>query len=239
MSYNCLLLDLDETLVSFKESEKHAIARLYAKYGIPDTEENLEYYHELNRNLWTDLKDGKLRKPELEKARFSTLIEKFDIRNVKAEQLNKEFEGYLKQSVVPFEGALEFLEDVEDYVTLAIVTNGYESVQQNRLKISRIADFVDEIITSEKAGASKPDKRIFQSAIKKLGISNTKTVLVVGDSLNTDIKGGINAGLDTCWVNFENVENKTGIKPKYTVSSYLELKEIIMEGKNVIEKDRV
>jgi YjjG family noncanonical pyrimidine nucleotidase len=239
MSYNCLLLDLDETLVSFKESEKQAILRLYAKYGIPDTDENREYYHELNKDLWTDLKDGKLRKPELEKARFNTLIEKFDIKNVKADQLNREFEGYLKQSVVPFDGALEFLEDIEDYATLAIVTNGYETVQQNRLKISRIADFVDEVVTSEKAGASKPDKRIFQSAIKKLGISNTRTVLVVGDSLNTDIKGGINAGLDTCWVNFAGDENRTGIKPTYTVTSYMELKNIVMEGKNVIEKDRV
>ena len=88
MSYNCLLLDLDETLVSFKESEKQAILRLYAKYGIPDTDENREYYHELNKDLWTDLKDGKLRKPELEKARFNTLIEKFDIKNVKADQLS-------------------------------------------------------------------------------------------------------------------------------------------------------
>ena len=119
---------------------------------------------------------------------------------------------------------------MEDYATIAIVTNGIEAVQLNRLKISGVADFADGIYTSEKVGATKPNKQIFLAALKDLGIENTSKVLVVGDRLQSDIKGGINAGLDTCWVNFANEENNTNIKPKYVVQDYTQLKNIILEG---------
>ncbi len=237
MSYNCVLLDFDETLVSFNESEKYSISRVYSKYGIPVTDENVEFYHTTNRGLWTDLENGKLRKPELEVARFRKVIEKFDIKNVEPEQLNREYEGYLRQSVIPFDGAIEFLEDIEDYATIAIVTNGYDNVQRTRLKLSRVLDFADEVVTSEKSGFSKPDRRIYTAALKKLGITNNKKVLVVGDNLNSDIKGGIRAGLDTCWVNFSGAENDTKVRPTYTVSSYEELKAIILGDRNDAGKE--
>ena len=86
------------------------------------------------------------------------------------------------------------------------------------------------IYTSEKVGATKPNKQIFLAALKDLGVENTEKVLVIGDRLQSDIKGGINAGLDTCWVNFDNQINNTGIKPKFTVQDYTQLKNIILEG---------
>ena len=230
MAYNCLLLDADDTLVSFKDCEKQALTKVLEKYKIPVTEENITEYHNINEGLWQDLEKGKIKKHLIGKIRFQKFCEfvKADTKN--AEKMNKDYMAFLKEEAVLIDGALEFLEDVEDYATIAIVTNGIEAVQMNRLKISGIADFADGIYTSEKVGATKPNKQIFLAALKDLGVENTSKVLVVGDRLQSDIKGGINAGLDTCWVNFDNQENNTNIKPKYTVQDYTQLKNIILEG---------
>ncbi|MBQ8604786.1 MAG: YjjG family noncanonical pyrimidine nucleotidase [Oscillospiraceae bacterium] len=228
MLYNCVLLDFDETLVSFKESETLSITKVYNKYGVPATEENIQLYHEENERLWREFEKGNIKKKDIQKNRFNKVVETFGLKAGMADQMNRDYVNYLKNSAILFDGAIEFLEDIEDHVTIAIVTNGIEAVQQNRLKLSRVIDFADGVFTSEKMGYNKPDKRIFLNALKTLGIENHKKVLVVGDNLQSDIKGGINAGLDTCWVNFENVENTTNIKPKYTAYDFTQLKNIIL-----------
>ena len=230
MAYNCLLLDADDTLVSFKDCERQALIKVLDKYNIPATEENMELYHNINESLWQDLEKGKIKKQLIGKIRFQNFCEKIGADAKNAEKMNRDYLNNLKEEAVLIDGAIEFLEDVEDYATIAIVTNGMEAVQMNRLKISGIADFADGIYTSEKVGTTKPGKQIFLAALKDLGIENYSKVLVVGDRLQSDIKGGINAGLDTCWVNFNNEENNTNIKPKYEVQDYTQLKNIILEG---------
>ena len=231
MSYNCVLLDFDETLVSFTQSEKIAITKVYNKYNIPATDENIQYYHRENEKLWRDFEKGKIKKKDIEKTRFQKVINKFGISGVSGDVMNRDYLNYLKNSAILIDGAIEFLEDIEDYATIAIVTNGIDAVQQNRLKLSRVIDFADGVFTSEKVGYNKPDKRIFYSALKTLGVENNKKVLVVGDNLHSDIKGGINAGLDTCWVNFSGEENTTNITPTYTALDFTQLKIIIL-GEN-------
>ena len=231
MSYNCVLLDFDETLVSFSQSEKISLTKVYNKYNIPVTEENLQFYHTENDRLWRDFEKGKIKKKDIEKNRFQKVVSQFKLTGVTSDQMNRDYVNHLKNSAILLDGAIEFLEDIEDYTTIAIVTNGIDSVQQNRLKLSRVIDFADGVFTSEKVGYNKPDKRIFFNALKTLGIENNKKVLVVGDNLQSDIKGGINAGLDTCWVNFNNEENTTNIQPTYTALDFTQLKMIIL-GEN-------
>lgn len=230
MAYNCLLLDADDTLISFKDCERQALVKVFDKYNIETTEENIQLYHNINEALWQDLEKGKIKKHLIGKLRFSNFCEKIGADTKNAEKMNKDYMNALKEEAVLIDGAIEFLEDVEDYATIAIVTNGVEAVQLNRLKISGIAAFADGIYTSERMGATKPNKQIFLATLKDLGIENTSKVLVVGDRLQSDIKGGINAGLDTCWVNFNNEENNTNIKPKYVVQDFTQLKNIILEG---------
>ena len=228
MAYNCVLLDFDETLVSFTESEAVSIRKVYNKYNIPATVENMALYHNENERLWREFEKGKIKKKEIERNRFSKVVERFGLSNITADQMNRDYVNYLKNSAILIDGAIEFLEDIEDAATIAIVTNGIERVQQNRLKLSRVIDFADGVFTSEKTGYNKPDKRIFLNALKVLGVENTKKVLVVGDNLQSDIKGGINAGLDTCWVNFSGAENTTNIRPTYTVYDFTQLKTVIL-----------
>ena len=126
-------------------------------------------------------------------------------------------------------GALTALEELGEVATLAIVSNGATQVQESRIAASGIGRFMDGVYISEKVGAAKPSPKLLDYAIRDLGLTNRSRVLMVGDDLLADIKGGINAGIDTCWVNFANEENKTGIQPKYTVHSYEELYRIVME----------
>ncbi|MBQ7815987.1 MAG: YjjG family noncanonical pyrimidine nucleotidase [Oscillospiraceae bacterium] len=230
MAYNCLLLDADDTLLSFKDCEKQAFIKVFEKYNITATEENVHLYHNINEGLWQDLEKGRIKKHLIGKIRFQKFCEAVGADTKNAEKMNRDYMAALKEEAVLIDGAIEFLEDVEDYATIAIVTNGIEAVQMNRLKICGIADFADGIYTSEKVGATKPNKQIFLAALKDLGVENTGKVLVIGDRLQSDIKGGINAGLDTCWVNFDNQENTTNIKPTYTVQDYTQLKNRILEG---------
>ena len=126
-------------------------------------------------------------------------------------------------------------------VTLVAVSNGAEKVQLSRLKMAGLADFFDEVLISEHLGVEKPNAKIFQMALRKLGIENPAKVLVVGDSLSADIQGGMNAGLDTCWVNFLRAENNAGVQPKYEIRTFEELYPIIMEPdelQNVGSKNR-
>ena len=133
-----------------------------------------------------------------------------------------------KRACAPY-GALTALEELSEVATLALVSNGAIAVQESRIAASGIDRYMDGIYISEKVGAAKPSAKLFEHAFRDLGITNKSRVLMVGDDLLADIKGGLNAGVDTCWFNPGNLENKSGITPKYTVSSYEELYRIVME----------
>ena len=152
--------------------------------------------------------------------------------------VNRFYFSQLSQFGVAFPEAKDFLEEIAEVATIAAATNGVERVQKSRFISSGLAVYADELFVSERIGVAKPAARFFQTALKELGVNNNARVLVVGDSLNADIKGGINAKLDTCWVNFDEIENPTDIKPKYTVTSYEQLKEIIYgeDGKPVAKE---
>ena len=121
------------------------------------------------------------------------------------------------------------LEELGEVATLATVSNGATAVQQARIRDSGVEKYMDGIYISEKIGAAKPSAKLFEHVLKDLGITNRSRVLMVGDDLLADIKGGQNAGLDTCWVNFKNEENDTNVIPKYEIHSYEELYKLVME----------
>ena len=149
--------------------------------------------------------------------------------NGKGKAMNDRYEELLATHADLLPGALTALEELSEVATLALVSNGAISVQESRIAASGIDRYMDGIYISEKVGAAKPSAKLFEHAFRDLGITNKSRVLMVGDDLLADIKGGLNAGVDTCWFNPGNLENKSGITPKYTVSSYEELYRIVME----------
>ena len=143
--------------------------------------------------------------------------------------MNDRYEELLATHADVLPGALTALEELGEVATLAIVSNGAVAVQQARNRDSGVERYMDGVYISEKIGAAKPSAKLFEHVLKDLGITNRSRVLMVGDDLLADIKGGQNAGIDTCWVNFKNEENTTEVHPKYEIHSYEELYKLVME----------
>lgn len=228
--YTCLLLDADNTLLDFDAAERQALTDTLMHYELPHDEAALDVYHKVNRQLWDRLAKGELTKNKLFSIRFSQYLKAMELPdNGKGREMNDYYEDQLSNHADLIPGALTALHELSEVATLAIVSNGAYKVQKSRIGASGLEPLMDGIYISEKIGATKPNPKIYEAALRDLGITNRSRVLVVGDDLLADIRGGKNAGLDTCWVNFIGEENQTGIEPKYTVGSYEALYQIVME----------
>ena len=124
---------------------------------------------------------------------------------------------------------LDVLRELSEVATLAVVTNGFQKVQTRRLAESGILNFMEDVFVSEKMDAEKPNRKIFDAALRALGVENREHVLMVGDGLTSDIQGGVNAGLDTCWFNPGHAENPGKVSPTYEIASLEELYPLVME----------
>lgn len=228
--YTCVLLDVDNTLLDFDAAERQALSDMLAEYELPHDAQVCDLYHKVNRELWDSLAKGKISKAKLFQTRFSRFLQAMDLQdNGKSREMNDRYEELLATHADLLPGALNALEELGEVATLATVSNGAAAVQQARIRDSGVERYMDGVYISEKVGAAKPSAKLFEHVLKDLGITNRSRVLMVGDDLLADIKGGQNAGLDTCWVNFKNEENTTGIQPKYEIHSYEELYKLVME----------
>ena len=228
--YTCLLLDADNTLLDFDAAERKALADTLIHYELPHDDAVLTAYHQVNRRLWDSLAKGELNRNKLFAVRFGQFLKALNLPdNGKGREMNDYYEEQLALHADLMPGALTALNELAEVATLAIVSNGAHKVQMSRIRDAGLERFLDGVYISEKVGAAKPNARIFDAALRDLGVTNRSRVLVVGDDLLADIRGGRNAGLDTCWVNFDRRDNDTGIEPKFTVDSYEALYRIVME----------
>lgn len=228
--YTCLLLDVDNTLLDFTSAERQALTDTLAQYQLPCDESICEIYHQVNDRLWQSLAKGELSRSKLFAVRFARFLQAAGLPdNGKSREMNDRYEEQLALHPDLIPGALAALDELAEVATLAAVSNGAYKVQQARIQASGIDRYLDGVYISEKVGAAKPSPRLFEHALRDLGVNDRSRVLVVGDDLLADIQGGRNAGLDTCWVNFSGAENDTGVVPRHTIASFEELYRIVME----------
>lgn len=238
MSYKLVLIDLDDTLFDYPKTEETAFRNTFEELGFfveselgnAKKEEIYEKikdrYKDVNLQLWKDLEKGAVDKDRLKVVRFEKIIEEFDLKYDPYEMS----ELYLKklgEGIFPFEATEKLCEYLHSKYKVGIVTNGIKEVQHSRIENSAIAKYIDKIIISDEVGVNKPDKRIFEYAMNYFEIMDKSEVIMIGDSLGADIKGGQNAGIDTCWVNLRNNVNDTGIIPNYEVNKLEKLFEIL------------
>ena len=145
-------------------------------------------------------------------------------RDINSELWRQLEKGQIRRDNVP-----DVLGELSEVATLAVVTNGFEKVQSRRVAESGIGAYLEDVFVSEKLDSEKPSRRIFDSALRALGVEHREHVLVVGDSLTSDIQGGVNAGLDTCWFNPGHAENPGKVSPTYEIASLEELYPLVME----------
>lgn len=222
MKYNIILFDLDDTLFDFRMSEKNALQNAFTAFELPS---GLTDYHvsykEVSKGLWQELEHGNMSLSDLGVERFRRLFLEHQVE-IDAEKFNRVYLEYLGKEAHLINGALELCHHLQKYV-LAVITNGFKEVQRSRIKRSPLHSAFDFIFTSEEAGYQKPDKRIFDHVFSELQITDKAEVLMVGDSLTSDIKGGLSYGIDTCWFNRHRQENNTGLNPKYEINELTDL----------------
>lgn len=200
--FTTILWDLDQTILDFKRSQRYALSYCFEKMGFQINEEIHALYVMINDNYWERLEKGEVAKEELFAGRFHTLFEKLNITGISPEKMAELYQKVL--------GSVYFFQDEADKVIMQlkeqgykqyIVTNGFLKTQANKIRISGLDKLVDASFASEEIGYPKPRKEYFDACFARMkGITRGECILV-GDSLTSDMQGGIGAGIATCWYN--------------------------------------
>ena len=217
-----VLFDLDDTLFDFHKAEKIALTKTLVHFGIDPTEETLALYSTINAAHWKRLELGEISREEVKVGRYRELFKTIGIEcdPVKATAY---YESMLAIGHYFMPGAPELLEELYGKYRLYIVSNGTAKVQEGRIGSSGIAKYMDGIFISQILGANKPDKQFFDICFAEIPDFSLSETVIIGDSLSSDIKGGINAGITTVWFNPKGIENDNNIKPDYTIKELSEV----------------
>ena len=200
MKYTTLLFDLDNTLLDFTKAEENAIIKIMEKYGIEPTQENARLYSEINDEKWKALERKEITRERLLVERFEDF---FKAKGVEAdcEKVNLEYRVFLSQGRFLIDGALEVCKELQKKYKLYLITNGTKAVQDGRLNGTELRACFENVFVSEEVGFVKPEKEFFDYVFDRIEEKDKSRILVVGDSLSSDIAGAVNSGLDSCWFN--------------------------------------
>ena len=227
MKYEMIIFDADETLFDFKLSEKEAFKNAMLEFDLEyDESHHLKIYQRINTTIWKEFEEGLITQDRLKTERFKRLSDSLNVK-FDEQEFAKSYIKHLAMASFLYPDSVTLVENLHKDYTLTIVTNGLKDVQDHRIRKSVISKYFKDIIISEEVAVSKPDPKIFELALTSVKHIDKQKVLIVGDSLTSDIQGGINAGIDTCWYNPGKKVNMTEIKPTYEISSLMELISIL------------
>ncbi len=237
MRYDIILLDADGTLYDFDASEENAMAETLRYVGLPDTKEIISTYHEINDREWKALERGETTREKLKIARFEKLFEALaplgHTPRVSAAEMADYYIHRLAMQCIPLPEAEEVCRTLAEKCSLYVVTNGTGWIQRSRFAPSPLTKYIRETYISEELGHNKPAREFFELVFADLGITPeeaARRAVIVGDSLSSDIRGGINAGIDTCWYNPKG-KDPGDVNPTYTIRSLYDLYEICLSEK--------
>ena len=219
--FNCLLIDLDDTILDFHKAEEIALGKTLLEFGVEPTPENRALYSQINRAHWDALERGEMTRPQVAVGRFEMFFGQLGI-TVDAAECNRRYWELLGVGHFFLPGAEEALQVLSKDYKLYIASNGSRSVQWPRIKSADIEKYFADIFISEELGADKPSKTFFDSCFAQISDFDPQKAMIIGDSLTSDIQGGINAGITTCWVNPKE-KSAGSIKPDYEIQALWQL----------------
>jgi 2-haloacid dehalogenase len=222
MSYKILLFDLDDTLLDFAANESESLNILFRRHGYAFSDEQLQVYMSVNKQLWIDYENGVIALDTVLNARFSETMRKLG-KVVDGVAWEHEYRELLGNGCQLMDGALDVCRSLSNSHRLFVITNGIAKTQIKRLKMSGLYEFFEDMFVSQSIGAQKPSKEFFDYVMSHIKGFRREEALVIGDSLNTDIKGGLLSGIDTCWLNRIAQNCPAGIQSTYTIANLSEL----------------
>ena len=225
--YTFVLFDADATLFDFKKSEHSAVIDCLRFAGLPVTDEVIAKYSEINDGYWKKLERGEVTRGQLFVARWRDLM-KFYGFDFDAQIIADLYPQKLAEKGFLIKGAEEICQALYGKVKLYIVTNGFARVQHGRFDKSPLRKYFDEMFISEEVGAEKPSVTYFEAVFSKIPDFDKEKALIIGDSLTSDIKGGIAAGIDTCWYNPKDLPAPENLPITYVINKLSEIESIVL-----------
>ena len=226
--YKYLLWDVDGTLLDFLAAERAAIKSLFLKHGFGEcTDEMISLYSSINVKYWQALERNEITKPQVLIERFKEFFSLMGLPVEKTDAFNKDYQVALGDTIVYKDDSKELLTKLRDKYVCAAITNGTKIAQSRKLERSGFDRIFEKVFISEELGIEKPNKEFFEKAFSELGVRDRSEVLVIGDSLTSDIKGGNNAGVDTCWYNPSGKTNDIGEKVTYEIGNLWDIPGIL------------
>lgn len=232
--FKIILWDVDGTLLDFLEAEKCAIRSCFDKFQMGYcSDEMIARYSAINKRYWEALERGEVTKTEVLVGRYREFFEGEGIDTSLAEAFNEEYQIRLGDTCVFCDNAFELVSELRGKYKQYAVTNGTAVAQERKLRNSKLETILDGVFISDKIGFEKPTVEFFDAVFTTLdeefgnGGYKKEEILIIGDSLTSDIKGGNNAGIKTCWYNPKEMENNQGVSVDYEIKNLSELCQIL------------
>ena len=228
MRYTTILFDADNTLLDFSGSEKQAHKKVSLKYGLDWNESLYKTYSEINDKWWTLYEKKQFTREEIVINRYKEYLSLLNANEIDASIFNDEYRHFLAEGRDVIDGATQTLKEIKALGgKIYIVTNGTVQVQNSRLSGQEFMKYVDGVQISEDGGHPKPDVEFFTNLSNKYNVKYNEQTLIVGDSLSSDIKGGNNVNIDTCWFNPNGKKANSSVKITYEIKRLIEVVDIV------------
>lgn len=223
-----LLWDIDGTILNFLAAEKEAMKKCFEVCGLGVcTDEMIERYSKINKKYWEMLERGEIIKPQVLVGRFEEFFKSEGIITDCASKFNKEYQVRLGDTICFHDDAYELLKSFRGTVKQYAVTNGTKVAQDKKLNLSGLREIFDDVFISEELGVEKPGIGFFEKVWERIGRYESNEVMIIGDSLTSDMRGGNNAGILCCWYNPKKVVNDKGVRIDYEIDDLQKVREIV------------
>ena len=221
-----LFLDLDDTILDFHKAERIALAKTFRAFGADPTETVLNRYHVINKEHWERLERREITREQTLLGRFQALFQEMGIP-VDPEAVAREYEKNLAIGHYFLPGAEEAVASLSEKYELYLASNGTASVQKGRLTSANLYRYFRQVFVSQEIGYNKPSREYFDACFARIPGFDRKKAMIVGDSLTSDILGGKNAGIRTCWVNASHASGRADILPDYEIEALSQLEALL------------
>lgn len=227
MEYKYLIFDLDDTLLDFQTGEHEGLVKVMSDVQVPDMTDALAKYAVINRKLWQAYEQGDITKQNIQNTRFGALLEELGMDG-DGLAMEKAYRQELNNNNHVLPGAEELLQKLKEqgYVLIA-GTNGETQTQKSRLKNTGFGQYFDQVYISDELGVAKPNIGFYEPIFKANADMNTDNTVMIGDGIPSDMRGGINVGLNTIWVNLKNATLPTDMNITSEVHSLTELGQLL------------
>lgn len=226
---NTIFLDLDDTLLDFHRAEAAALSKTLEQLGIPPTAETVARYSAINAQQWRLLEEGKFTRDEILTRRFDILFHELGVTRSSA-LARQTYEHFLGIGHYFIPGAEALLNTLAPRYALYLVSNGTAAVQAGRIASAGIAPYFKNIFISEEMGLHKPQREFFDACFAAIPGFHREEALIIGDSLTSDIRGGNNAGIRTCWFNPQGKPRMEGVHVDYEVSALSQIPPLLAQA---------